>query len=262
MMAQSLVLRAVLTVVVAAIVVTMSGCNASVGSQGPPTPVTPEEPIGSDGSQGPEGPPGPEGPQGPEGPPGPEGPQGPEGPPGPEGPQGPEGPPGEDGEDGNANVGAAVVELVNADWGSGSYVYRHGPGANTSRAARVVELSVPAITQEIFDLGMVHVFMKVPESLAGAPVAWAPLPYQYLAFGSGYFYNVAFTYDVGKLKLYYFHTTNVQGTAPPSPATVTLPDKTFKYVITSARAIESMASEGVDPLDHEAVMRFLEQYQR
>jgi hypothetical protein len=184
---------------------------------------------------------------------GPAGPAGPEGPPGPQGPEGPEGPAGEDG---NANVVAAAVELSNADWGNGTYVYRHGPGANTSRAARVVELEVPEITQEIYDLGMVHVYLKVPDSLTGNPVVWAPLPYQYLAFGSAYHYNIAFTFDVGKLTLYYFHTTNT-GEAPPSPTTVTLADKTFKYVITAAQAIESLASEGVDPYDPDEVMRFL-----
>jgi hypothetical protein len=185
-----------------------------------------------------------------------------EGPPGPTGPEGPAGPDGVPGEDGNANVVAAVVELVDADWGTGSYVYRHGPGANTSRTARVVTLEVPEITPDIFDLGMVQVFMKVPRSLVGEPVAWAPLPYQYLAFGSAYFFNVVFTYEVGRLTLYYYHSTNTEGTAPPSPANVTLADKTFKYVITGARAIESLASEGVDPLDHDALMRFFELHQR
>ena len=176
---------------------------------------------------------------------------------GPEGPRGPQGPPGEDG---NANVSGAVLEVTNDDWGSGSYVYRHGQGANTSRTARVIELNVPEITQEIYDLGMVHVFLRVPESLVGEPVSWAPLPYQYLAFGSAYFYNLAYSYNVGKLTLYYYHTTNTEGDAPPSPATVTIPDKTFKYVITAAEALESMAGEGVDLNDHDAVMRHLRQY--
>jgi hypothetical protein len=187
---------------------------------------------------------------------GPTGPEGPQGLAGPEGPVGPQGPPGEDG---NANVVAAVVEVTNADWGTGSYVYRHGQGANTSRGARVIQLDVPQITQEIFDLGMVHVFLKVPESLVGEPVAWAPLPYQYLAFGSAYFYNLAYSYNVGRLTLYYYHTTNTEGQAPPSPANVTIPDKTFKYVITAAEAIEAMSSAGVDLADHDAVMRYLGQ---
>ena len=188
---------------------------------------------------------------------GPQGPEGPPGPPGPEGPPGSEGPEGPAGEDGNANVVAAAVELSNGDWGNGSYVFRHGPGANTSRAARVVELEVPEITQDIYDLGMVHVYLKVPDSLTGDPIVWAPLPYQYLAFGSSYHYNIVFTFEVGKLTLYYFHTTNTEGSAPPSPTTVTLPDKTFKYVITAAQAIEAMASEGVDPYDPAEVMRFI-----
>jgi hypothetical protein len=32
---------------------------------------------------------------------------------------------------------------------------------------------------------------------------------------------------------------------------------TFKFVITAARAIETMAGAGVDPTDSEAVLRFL-----
>ena len=170
------------------------------------------------------------------------------------GPQGPRG------QNGNANVSAAVLEATNDDWGSGVYVYRHGQGTNTSRTARVIDLDVPEITQEIFDLGMVHVFLMIPESLVGEPVSWAPLPYQYLAFGSAYFYNLAYPYNVGKLTLYYYHTTNTESAAPPSPATVTIPDKTFKYVITAAEALGSMASEGVDLNDHDAVMRRLRQH--
>jgi hypothetical protein len=177
-----------------------------------------------------------------------EGPQGPEGPPGPEGPAG---------EDGNANVVASVVDLSNDDWGTGSYVYRHGPNANTSRTARVVNLEVPEITQGIFDLGMVHVYLLVPDSLFGEPIAWAPLPYQYLAFGSAYYYRIVFTYTAGTLTLYYLHETNTEGTAPPSVTNVTLADMTFKFVITAAQAIETMASAGVDTTDSEAVLRFI-----
>ena len=84
------------------------------------------------------------------------------------------------------------------------------------------------------------------------------MPYRYLAFGSAYHYDIAFTYTVGELTLYFFHTTNTEGQAPPSPTTVTLADKTFEFVITGAQAIESMASQGVDPHDHDAVMRFME----
>jgi hypothetical protein len=177
------------------------------------------------------------------------------------GSQGPQGPQGLPGEDGNANVVAAVADVTNADWGTGSYVYRHGQGTNTSRSARVVELAVPEITQEIYDFGMVHVFLKVPDTLSGPPASWAPLPYQYLAFGGGYYYNLAYTYSVGSLRLFYFHTTNDSGTAPPSPASITLPDKSFKYVVTAGQAIESMANEGVDPNDHDALMRYLGHYQ-
>jgi len=197
MMRQRFLLHALLIVIVAAVVMAVSGCSTAVGPAGPP------------------------------------------------------------GEDGNANVVAGVVEITNADWFEGSYVYDNEQGGSTSRSARVFQLNVPEITQEIFDLGMVHVFMLVPEIFTGPPAYWAPLPYQYMAFGDTYYYNFAYTFDVGRLKLYYFHTTNNDGTFPPSPFTITLPVKTFKYVITSATAIESMASEGVDAHDLDEVMRFL-----
>jgi hypothetical protein len=175
---------------------------------------------------------------------------------GPVGPEGPAGPQGPAGEDGNANVVAAVVELSNADWVAGSYVYQDRTNGSTSRSARVATLDVPEITQEIYDLGMVHVYLKVPEFLGGSPVAWAPLHYQYLAFGSAYYINIAFAFDVGTLKLYYFFTTN-DGSVPPSLTDVTIPDQTYKYVIASAQAIESLASLGVDASDHDAVVRHL-----
>jgi hypothetical protein len=155
-------------------------------------------------------------------------------------------------------VVAGVAEVGDADWTSGTYVYDSEPGATTSRLARVIVLDVAEITQEIFDLGMVHVYMLVPEVLGGPPVQWAPLPYQYLAFGSAFHYNYAFTFDVGKLTLYYFHTTNSDGVTPPSPLSIELPDRTFKYVVTSAAAIEAMAGEGVDSQDLDAVMRYLQ----
>lgn len=175
---------------------------------------------------------------------------------GPVGPEGPTGPQGPAGEDGNANVVAAVVGLTNADWFNGSYVYEDRPGLNTSRVARVATLALPQITQDIHDLGMVHVYLKVPNTLGGSPVSWAPLHYQFLAFGGAYSFNIAFAYDVGTLKLYYFHTTN-DGSSPPSVTDLTLPNQTFKVVIASARAIESLTSAGVDVSDHDAVVRHL-----
>jgi len=213
MMTQRNLWRALLRMLVAAVIVATAGCATSVGPEGPP------------GAEGPHGPTGPEGPRG---------------------------------EDGNANVVGAVVELTDADWGNGTYVYRNGPNATTSRGARVVTLAVPQITQEIFDLGMVHVFLKVPESLGAPPVAWAPLPYQFLAFGDAYHYNIAFTYNVGTLRLYYYHSTNDDGVSPPSVTSLTLADMSIKYVITGAQAIELLARAGVDHQDHDAVLRFFQ----
>ena len=176
---------------------------------------------------------------------------------GPQGPAGEQGQPGPPGEDGNANVVAGLIELTNDDWGQGVYAYEPSPGSSTTRGARVVELAVPEITQEVFDLGMVHVYLKVPRVLLGDPVAWAPLPYQYLAFGGEFYYNYAFTFEPGVLTLYYFHTSTDDQTVPPSVTTWTLADSSWKFVIATAEAIETLASEGVDPSDAGAVERHL-----
>lgn len=167
------------------------------------------------------------------------------------GPQGPEGSPGDDG---NANVVAAVADFTNADWGDGVYVNESDFGS-AQRGARVIELDVPDITQDVFDLGMVHVYLKVPRSLGGAPVAWAPLPYQYLA--GTFHHNYAFTYETGTLTLYYFRTANDDDATFPPVSSVTLPDTTFKYVIATAHAIEALADTGIEPSNAVAVEQHL-----
>lgn len=168
------------------------------------------------------------------------------------------GPAGPAGEDGNANVVAGVVDLTNDDWGDGYYVYRASRNTIAQVPARTVQLDVPQITQEIYDLGMVHVYMQVPVAFEfdDPPVAWAPLPYQFQTITNNYYANTAFTFEVGKLTLYYFHTPSCD-CVYPFPNTVTLPDRPFKYVIASAQAIDSLANEGVDASDHAAILRLV-----
>jgi hypothetical protein len=168
---------------------------------------------------------------------------------------GPEGPAGEDG---NANVVAAVVDLTNDDWGDGSYVYQRSPNTVAQVPARTVQVDVPEITQEIYDLGMVHVYMEVPVELTLDPqVAWAPLPHQFRPLTSNYSANTAFTFEVGKLTLYYFHTPLSDDDVYPFPNAVTLPDRAFKYVIASAQAIDALANVGVDASEHDALLHLV-----
>lgn len=189
--------------------------------------------------------------EGPEGPVGPEGPQGPTGAEGPQGPTGPEG---------NANVVSDTLTLVDADWEDGRYYFQTSSNSSLSRAARIATLEIPEITEEIYHLGMVQVYFKTISGFGGEPNLWTPLPYQILAFGGEFYYNLNYTYDVGELKLYYYYTPNSSGASTPSVSDADIPDYAFKYVITAPEATDSMTRDEVNWKNHDEVMSYLEKH--
>ena len=149
---------------------------------------------GADGAQGPKGDPGQQGPGGPQGATGPtgsqgqtgqtgsQGPAGPEGPTGPQGPAGPQGPQGPAGEDG-ANIQSYL--LVN----------------QSVTLTGFTKFTIPAITQDIVDSGVVLVYFRTTGSTTG----YFALPYSEAGrtitlsdFGVGYV-NVKANFSQGGL---------------------------------------------------------------
>lgn len=183
-----------------------------------------------------------------EGPVGPEGPQGAEGPTGPQGPQGPEG---------NANVVSDTLTVSDASWESGRIYFQTSSNGSLSRAARVHTIEIGEITEEIYNFGMVQVYFKTIEGFGSSSQVWTPLPYEILAFGGEFYYNLNYTYDVGELKLYYYYTQNSSDSSTPDVDAASIPDYTFKYVITAPATTESMAKDGVNWNNHDEVVGYL-----
>lgn len=137
-----------------------------------------------------------------------------------------EGPIGPAGKDGNANVRSGTVSLTNADWKwASTWSLSIGAGSTTNYNTRYSEINTDLITQEIADKGSVQVFFKPKDE------GWVSLPY---IFQSSYSINFMYEYMPGKIRLHYFWTPNMTG-IPAGLGTHTIPNYTFKYVITAAR---------------------------
>jgi hypothetical protein len=148
----------------------VTGATGATGAAGPQGATGATGPAGAAGATGPQGPAGATGPQGATGATGATGPQGPAGatgqtgatgPAGPQGPQGPAGPagqngaPGQNGQDGNANVQNFL--LLN----------------KSVTLTGLTRLSIPAITQDVVDQGLVLVYFRV----TGSGNVYYALPY-------------------------------------------------------------------------------------
>lgn len=185
--------------------------------------------------------------------------EGPQGPVGPEGPQGPEGP---RGPVGNANVSSDTVTVTDGDWQEGRIYFRTDPNSSISRAALMDTIEVSELTQEINDDGNVQVYLQTQTAFGADPDVWKPLPYEILAFGSDYFYNFDYAYEVGRIILYYYYTPNGSDSTTPDLSNADLPDYTFKYVLTAPNTTQSMEDAGINWKNHDEVMSYLERHTR
>lgn len=182
-----------------------------------------------------------------------EGPQGPEGPVGPEGPQGPEGP---EGPPGNANVFSDSVTVTDGDWEEGQIFFQPSPNSSLSRPALIDTLEVSELTEEINDRGNVQVYLR-PGGF-GSDKRWKSLPYEILAFGNDFYYNFDYAYRTGQIILYYYYSPNGSNASTPDLSNATLPDYTYKYVLTAPQATQSVGDAGIDWQNHDELMTFLE----
>ncbi len=182
--------------------------------------------------------------------------EGPQGPQGPAGPQGPEGDQGPKGEEGNANVTSDSVTITESDWQRGWFKYQTG-NSQVSRPALVDTLEVSALTESIYESGMVIVYFKDVDSDFGVSKEWIELPFEFLSFNNEFYYNMRYTYQKGQIELFYFFTRNSAGNSVPSLDNFPVPDYRFKWVVASSDAASKMKADDVNISNHNEVMNYL-----
>lgn len=214
----------------------------------------PEGPIGPQGQVGPEGPRGEQGPRGLTGETGATGPQGQRGPQGLQGPAGPQGPAGQDG---NANVIVKTISLTNSNYVNGSYSVKTGASSAIGYSAKIANVNEPAITESIFNNGLVLAYMKVPTGLTTNANQWAPLSFSINSVNGVYQIVYAMTHALERITFYYFFLRNTEGTIP-NISTTTVPPQEYKYVIISGSVAGRLKSSRVDLNDYQAIMQFLD----
>lgn len=180
---------------------------------------------------------------------------------GPEGPAGLNGNNGEDGKDGkngNANVVTANFTLNNSQFQRDSWSIRRSNGV-TSYAARMANVAVPSLTEDIFRNGTVLVYMKIPAGSAINPDSWTPLPHTVSGSNSAYLVLTTYSYKVGMLQVYYVHqhTDNAAIGTVPFVSDVTIATQEYRYVVIAGTAAgNSVVAPPVDLNNYEAVKAF------
>ncbi|WP_373497454.1 hypothetical protein [Aquiflexum sp.] len=234
------------------------------GEQGPEGVQGEQGPQGERGERGEQGPRGLQGEQGPRGERGPQGPQGPlggQGPQGEQGPQGPQGPQGEAGADGKVQIISKIVTLTNADYVNGTYGMMTTTN-NTSMNAIFAKLSTindPAITQDVFDNGMVLVYMRVPVNSSFSAWMWTGLPFHYQGLEGAvtvYHRNYNFGYNLNKIIISYYFSRNYEGFIPLVYDQI-VPTQTFRYLIINGDISGRLANARIDLNNPDAVEAFL-----
>lgn len=112
---------------------------------------------------------------------------------------------GDKGATGNANViGTDMIVVLSADWQAAGNGWTH-------------ELSVPEITQEVMDHGLVQVFIRY--------TTWWPLPYFQGVR------QITFGVDVGEVLLYCSNTDNSEAVRPA--------DREFRIVVIAPSQLDA-----------------------
>lgn len=139
----------------------------------------------------------------------------------------------------------------------GRIYFRTSPSGSVSGVALLDTVDVPAITEDVFYEGDVLVYLQTTDSFGEKPNNWEQLPFRFLAFGGDFYYNLKSMHDVGEIVLAYYYTANDSDGSTPHLKDPTLPDYTFKYVVTGPDATTSAEEAGVDWKSHDETMNFL-----
>lgn len=171
--------------------------------------------------------------------------------------RGPKGDKGDKGDPGTANVMASTVVVDNSMWAWGAWYVYSAFGGSVSFQTRYCQISVPLLTQDIVNNGLVQVYFT--PSAGGLDNAYTNLPASYMltsASSSGpkkYSANYRYLYWQGVITLYFFFQAE-EGAAEnafPSAQTYTIPVHKFKYVIVPGNKMQ--AAKKVDMNDYKAV---------
>lgn len=154
------------------------------------------------------------------------------------------------------------MTVSDGDWNEGRIYFRTSPNSSISRAALIDTIEVSELTEDISDEGNVQVYLKTGGSGFGETTLWKPLPYEIISFGSDFYYNFDYAYEVGRIILYYYYTPNDSNSSTPDLSNADLPDYKFKYVLTAPEATTSANEAGVNWKNHDEVMNFLEENYR
>lgn len=162
---------------------------------------------------------------------------------------------GDQGPPGNANVKTTTITVTNAQWVWGTpYSFTPATGSGLFWFTRCADIPVAAITADVVQKEHVLVYFTPFKDSANS---WTPLPYQILAVTSNFYYNFAFDYSPGKIRLFYYWTPNVAGGLPAGLSTYNIPDYQFKYVIVAGSMDKAMKRAGVDVNNFREVEAFV-----
>lgn len=111
-------------------------------------------------------------------------------------------------------------------------------GAAVGHFARYVDVNEAAITQDIIDNGLIQVYFTPYESKPD----YTSLPYSRQNAQYVYNFNVDYTYQLGKIRLFFFFSKSFGAADPPNINTWVIPSYNFKYIIIPGTAISSVAN--------------------
>jgi hypothetical protein len=116
-----------------------------------------------------------------------------------------------------------------------------------------VDIPVVEITSDVMATGAVLVSFQARNGSA----IWTPLPFQFVASGGDYIYNIVYEVSEGNIRLHFFNMLNSAGAAYPDLSTKVIATYTFKYTVIGGTALEDMEVSGVDLSNHAQVMEYL-----
>jgi hypothetical protein len=113
------------------------------------------------------------------------------------------------------------------------------PGSYTEYFTRYFDISVPAITQDVLDTGMVQVYFT-PNPIVSTN-DWRPLPFRFLDGSGNFYYIVAAETSVGQVEIEFFFEQIVANATLPVLSSYAIPAYNYKIVVIAASQSTSVA---------------------
>lgn len=165
---------------------------------------------------------------------------------------------GKDGKNGNANVISGAFILDNNRFARDSWTIRNG-NVTVSYPAKVANVSIPSLTEDVFRNGTVLLYMKIPAGFATLPDSWVPLPHSVSGHNQGYLIITHYSYKTAMVQVYYMYqrTDNASNATVPDVTAAVVPTQEYKYVVIAGNAATNAKTKPpVDYNNYEAVKTF------